>query len=51
MPIHIAEHELSGSLYHFSLFENICLFYKTSSLAYDHLGGNLGGGGGGAFYG
>jgi hypothetical protein len=25
--------ELCGGLYHFSLYENICLFYKTSLLA------------------
>jgi hypothetical protein len=33
MPKHLAAQELGGSLYHFSLFENICLFYKTSLLA------------------
>jgi hypothetical protein len=33
MPMHLAAHELGGSLYCFSLFESICLFYKTSLLA------------------
>jgi hypothetical protein len=37
MPMHIAHAcELCGSLYHCSLFESICLFYKTSSLASNH---------------
>jgi hypothetical protein len=26
-------HKLRGSMFHFSLYKNICLFYKTSSLA------------------
>jgi hypothetical protein len=33
MPMHLAVSELGGSLYRFSLFESICLFYKTSLLA------------------
>jgi hypothetical protein len=31
--MHIAVHELGGSLYSFSLFESTCLLYKTSLLA------------------
>jgi hypothetical protein len=33
MPVHTAARKLYGSLYHFSLFENIGLFYETSLLA------------------
>jgi hypothetical protein len=33
MPMHIVALELGGSLYRLSLFESICLFYKTSLLA------------------
>jgi hypothetical protein len=33
MPMHLAVCEVGGSLYRFSLFESICLFYKTSLLA------------------
>jgi hypothetical protein len=33
MPMHLAAHKLGGSLYRFSLFGSICLFYKTSLLA------------------
>jgi hypothetical protein len=33
MPMHLAAHKLGGSLYRFSIFESICLFYKTSLLA------------------
>jgi hypothetical protein len=52
MPMHLAASELGGSLYCFSLFEGICLFYKTSLLACNHF--QIGGGAGGvmiAFYG
>jgi hypothetical protein len=37
MPMHIAVRKLGGSLFCFSLFESICLFYKTSFLACNHL--------------
>jgi hypothetical protein len=33
MPMHLAAREQGGSLYCFSLFESISLFYKTSLLA------------------
>jgi hypothetical protein len=36
MPMHLAARQLGGSLYCFSLFESICLFYKTSLLACNH---------------
>jgi hypothetical protein len=35
-------HSRINSLYHFSLFESICLFYKTSLLPYNHF--QIGGG-------
>jgi hypothetical protein len=43
---HLAAHELDGRLYHFSLFESICLFYKTSLLSCNHF--QIWGGGGDA---
>jgi hypothetical protein len=45
MPMHLAVHELGGSLDRFSLFESICLFYKTSLLAGMKLFPNWGVGG------
>jgi hypothetical protein len=33
IPMHLAACELGGSLYCFSLFESICLFYKKNLLA------------------
>jgi hypothetical protein len=44
MPMHKAACELGGSLYCFSLFESISLYYKTSLVAWNRF--QIWGGGG-----
>jgi hypothetical protein len=41
--VYAKAHSRINSLYHFSIYQNICLSYKTSSLACNHF--QIGGGG------